>query len=104
MAFFAFVIITLMIAFGIAMQSTIPIGNEFNFKLFKDIINNAYWSIYGQMDVLACINGEDDNCDNGTFPNYVSKDNDLLNYDFILLIAYTIILLILLNVLIAQFK
>ena len=53
------------------------------------------------MDVLGCINGDSGGCVNGGF---VDKSADFLNFDFILLTAYAIIVLVLVNVLIAQFK
>ena len=90
-----------MVAFGVAHQATISKDNGFNITLFRDIMNNAYWSIYGQMDVLGCINGDSGGCVNAGF---VDKSADFLNFDFILLTAYAIIVLVLVNVLIAQFK
>ena len=90
-----------MVGFGIAIQSTLPGPRYFNFDLFRSIMNNAYWAIYGQIENLDCINSQD-TCNTVEFQE---MNQNLLNFDFILLIAYLIIVLILLqNVLIAKFK
>lgn len=77
-------------------------GNELNIELVMNLINKAYWPIYGEMQILEeitmdrekCLN-EEEKCptQSGTY------------YSFIVLIVYMIIAnVLLINLLIAMFS
>jgi len=57
--FFMVIISIFVCTFGIVTQATLHPNNKFNVKLFRDIINKAYWPIYGEMLILEEINDGD---------------------------------------------
>lgn len=77
-------------------------GNELNLELIINLVNKAYWPIYGEMQILEEINDRDrclkeneDKCptESGTY------------YSYIALIAYMVIAnVLLINLLIAMFS
>ena len=77
-------------------------GNELNLELIINLINKAYWPIYGEMQILEEIMGRDeclkeqrDDCptQSGTY------------YSYIALVGYMVIAnVLLINLLIAMFS
>lgn len=63
-------------------------GNKLNLELFKNIINKAYWPIYGDIRLLDEINFDDKNCtlENPSCPNAMGA-----YYSLFLLIFYMVI-------------
>ncbi len=57
--FFMVIISIFVCTFGIVTQATLHPNNKFNVELFRDIINKAYWPIYGEMLILEEINDGD---------------------------------------------
>lgn len=75
-------------------------GNEFNLELIKNLINKAYWPIYGDMKILDEIN-ENEEC---------KKDSSCPEpsgayFSFVALMIYMVVAnVLLINLLIAMFR
>lgn len=63
-------------------------GNELNLQLFKNLINKAYWPIYGDIRLLDELNFDERNCslDTESCPSPMGA-----YYSLFLLIFYMII-------------
>ena len=58
MKYFLIIIITFVLAFGVALQASLFPGDEFTPKIFLDIMHVAYWPIFGELGILEAINNE----------------------------------------------
>jgi hypothetical protein len=87
-------------AYGVTTHSTLYPGHAFNFELFRNIINKAYWSIYGDLRILNEL-GYDPTCVNRTdCPQYSGTI-----FTFFALMVYCVIAnVLLINLLIAMFR
>lgn len=76
-------------------------GNKFTMDLILNMINKAYWPIYGDMRILGEIVDEEDSCtEKMNCPDTAGK-----YYSFIALMIYMIVAnVLLLNLLIAMFR
>jgi hypothetical protein len=83
-------------------KATLYPGNKLSFSLFKSILNNAYWPIYGEMKILDNLDSEE-----------CAKDNELsdcpeqsgIAFSYIALMIYMVIAnVLLINLLIAMFR
>lgn len=74
-------------------------GNEMNLDLLKNLINKAYWPIYGDLGIMEELG-----------KNCTQSDTDCptktgVTYSYFLLVIYMIIAnVLLLNILIAMFR
>ena len=94
------VILTFVLSFGISLQSIVSPKERFSIGVLREIINIAYWPIYGELSILERLNGND--CE---------KDpNDCLDplsvgFAFVILMIYMVFAnVLLLNLLIAAFR
>ena len=75
-------------------------GNKLDFELILNMINNAYWPIYGDTNILEKINDNGEKCTDSKCPDTAGR-----YYSFFALIIYMIIAnVLLLNLLIAMFR
>lgn len=100
MYFFAVVMTITFISYGIGVQSLRQKKNTFSIQLIRDIIDIAYWPIYGEFRDLSCIT-RDDACDD---KSYIDMNDTLNSFTYFLLFAYLLVILVLINLLIAMFK
>lgn len=83
-------------------RATMYPGNELNLELIINLINKAYWPIYGEMQILEEIM-ERDTCVKD--PNATCPTQSGTYYSYIALIGYMIIAnVLLINLLIAMFS
>ena len=52
------IIATFVLAFGVSLQAIIFPSNQFSSRILIDILNIAYWPIYGEISILSAINNE----------------------------------------------
>lgn len=116
MLFFGIVITILFCTFGLIVQSInmkINVANEYMNETesanqteigeiwsFKDMINVAYWPIFGYTDKLQSITDFDE----PTANNSINSEILFKNFNFSLLFLYMIAILVLVNLLIAMLK
>lgn len=76
-------------------------GNKFDIDLILNMINKAYWPIYGDMKILSEISDEENNCiEKMNCPDTAGK-----YYSFFALMIYMIVAnVLLINLLIAMFR
>ncbi len=103
MIIFMFIMGVFIISFGVITQSSLYPGQPFNFQLLRNIINNGYWSIFGDMRItnqfildVACDKRGD--CD--LYPQHAGT-----NFIFFIFTGYCVIAnVLLINLLIALFR
>lgn len=84
-----------------ALQTIIYPGDAFNSKVLIDILNVAYWPMFGELGVLGVINNEE--CGGENQPTCLDPLTGVTG--FILLMIYMIVAnVLLLNLLIALFR
>lgn len=77
-------------------------GNELNFDLFKNILNKAYWPIYGEMKILEEIQADEEEC---KATELGCPDQIGTVYSFLSLMVYMVVAnVLLINLLIAMFR
>jgi hypothetical protein len=92
------------LAFGIPLQAiTYPDKTSFSIETIDQILNNAYWPIYGEMKVLENLGLN--NC-NKTFYECFSdvKNVSKISCSILLMVYMVIANVLLLNLLIAMFR
>ena len=83
-------------AFGVTTQATLFPGNALNFNLIMNILNKAYWPIYGEMKILEDLS----ECTKAECP----EDSGVI-FSYVFLMIYMVIANVLLvNLLIAMFR
>lgn len=97
--FFMSIMAIFICAYGVTTQSTLYPGNKLNLQLIRNVINKAYWTIYGDLRILneistdSCVGKVD--C-----PKYSG-----ILFTYFALIIYVIVAnVLLINLLIAIFR
>ena len=49
LAFFTVILMTFIIAYGLASQAILFPNEELGFALAKDVVRRAYWQMYGEL-------------------------------------------------------
>lgn len=97
--FFVSIIAMFVSSFGVTTQATMYPGNKLSVQLFRNILNKAYWPIYGEMKLLD----EMDDCPNDE--STTCPETSGIVFSFIALMIYMIVAnVLLLNLLIAMFR
>ena len=100
--FFISIIVIFVCLFGVITQSTMyPKDNHLDYSLFKNIMNKAYWPIYGEMKIL------DDHINRDCKPDDAEECPDAagVKFSFVALMVYMVIAnVLLINLLIAMFR
>jgi hypothetical protein len=97
------IIATFVLAFGVSLQAILSPRNKFSPLIFIEILNIAYWPIYGEIRILNSINNETCLESGSTEPPCL--DHLTFAASFILLMVYMVIASVLLiNLLIAMFR
>ena len=95
---FSVVISTFLIAFGISLQAILSPHGESSSNLLLDILDIAYWPIYGEIKVLSKF--ENDAC-----VGEKCLDSLSFGFSYMLVMVYMFISsVLLLNLLIAMFR
>ena len=83
------------------IKATLQPKNQLNIVLLKNIVDKAYWPIYGDMRVLEEVNNPSENCSTeGTCPEPIA-----IFFTYIALMIYMVLAnVLLLNLLIAMFR
>ncbi len=77
-------------------------GNELNFSLLKNILNKAYWPIYGEMKLLEELAVDEETC---LASERGCPDQAGSVFSFVSLMIYMIVAnVLLINLLIAMFR
>ena len=99
MLFFGIVITVIFSTFGVVIKSLSSDMNSNTDVSILDIINIAYWPIFGYTDNLMCLTKH--NCS-----EMIHTKNLIYakHFSVILFIMYVIVILVLVNLLIAMFK
>lgn len=100
--FYINIIVIFVCAFGVTTQAILHPNSNFNAQLMKNIINNAYWPIYGEIGQILDNELGDDICEKDP-----KNCPDTVGYVFtyISLMVYMIIANVLIvNLLIAMFR
>jgi hypothetical protein len=101
LVFFVSIIAIFVCAFGITTQATLYPNSKFTFSLIKNIINKAYWPIYGEMKIFD-EDLENDDCKSS---EQGCPENAGVVFSYILLMFYMLIAnVLLINLLIAMFR
>ena len=105
MIFFVIVIAIMFSTFGIVIKRLQTEIDEIKFSL-TEIINIAYWPIFGNTDNLDSIINYSELIDNGTNSSNATISSKIAfgRFSFILLFIYMVAILVLVNLLIAIFK
>ena len=104
MNYFLIIIVTFIFAFGIPLQAIIrPNDTSFSFDSLIQIFNNAYWPIYGQINLLEDLKFGNCSIEKSIIECSSEKASKIFSYG--LLMIYMIIAsVLLLNLLIAMFR
>lgn len=102
MVFFGIILTILTFGFGIVAQAALYPSNRTNTNLIKDIIHNAYWSIFGQLNIYEELYPKVD--DVLCIQKALDGDPAGIEFTYVLLIFYILSIIVLMNVLIAMFK
>lgn len=93
MKYFVTIIMTFVLAFGVAFQLLLTPINAPNAKIIFDVLSNTYWPIFGEITLLNKINN--DKCDK-TDPKKHCVDELSSSVSYVLLMIYMIIASVLL--------
>jgi hypothetical protein len=95
---FSVVISIFLVGFGISLQAILSPQGASSSKIFLDIIDIAYWPIYGEIKVLETIQ-------NGTCVGNECLDSLSYGFSYMLIMVYMFMSsVLLLNLLIAMFR
>lgn len=102
LAFFIFIIMIFLCAFGVTIHGSMYDADTLNWSLIKKVFDTAYWPIHGDFKILEEIErkhctSDDNEC---VIPNPLGSS---LSY-FALIIYVIIANILLLNLLIAMFR
>ena len=100
MIFFIYIIAVFVFAFGITTQATLYPNTPLSFGLIRDIINKAYWPIFGEMKIYDEELGNEAVCYDDQCPEQSGKTFSLIAL-MIYMIAGNVLLI---NLLIAMFR
>ena len=98
--YFLVIIANFVFASGITMQAILSPQKSFTWKFIFNVLNKAYWPLYGQLDILEEIN----KCLDQPNTNDCQDLASLIVAFFILMVYMIISTILLLNILIAIFR
>jgi hypothetical protein len=101
--YFLIIISTFVLAFGVSLQAIIFPGDTFTPKIFIEILNIAYWPIYGEISILGAINNETCLKSGSTKPPCLDSFTYVASY-MMLMLYMVIASVLLINLLIAMFR
>ena len=100
---FFIIILTFMISFGISLQAILFPKDSFSWSIFREILNIAYWPIYGEISILERINNE--TCfESGSIEPPCLDDLSFFSSYTLLMIYMIFASVLLINLLIAMFR